>query len=58
MLYSDVAAYFIILATAVTLHAAGVTDIDTAAQAAGALRPIAGEFAYHSLCAGHSRASA
>ena len=46
MLYSDVAAYFIILATAVTLHAAGVTDIETAAQAAGALRPIAGEFAY------------
>lgn len=46
MLYSDVAAYFIILATAVTLHVAGITDIDTAAQAASALRPLAGDFAY------------
>jgi Mn2+/Fe2+ NRAMP family transporter len=46
MLYSDMTAYFIILATAVTLHAAGVTDIDTAAQAASALRPLAGDFAY------------
>ncbi len=46
MLYSDVTAYFIILATAVTLHAAGVTDINTAAQAASALRPLAGDFAF------------
>jgi Mn2+/Fe2+ NRAMP family transporter len=46
MLYSDIAAYFIILATAVTLHVAGITDITTAAQAASALRPIAGNFAY------------
>jgi len=46
MFYSDLAAYFIILATAVTLHVAGITDIDTAAQAASALRPLAGEFAY------------
>ncbi len=46
MLYSDVAAYFIILATAVTLHVAGITDINTAAQAASALRPLAGDFAY------------
>ena len=46
MLYSDVTAYFIILATAVTLHVAGVTDIQTAAQAAGALRPVAGDFAF------------
>jgi Mn2+/Fe2+ NRAMP family transporter len=46
MFYSDISAYFIILATAVTLHVAGVTDINTAAQAAGALRPIAGNFAY------------
>jgi len=46
MLYSDVTAYFIILATAVTLHVAGVTDIETAAQAASALRPLAGDFAY------------
>ena len=46
MFYSNVTAYFIILATAVTLHVAGVFDIDTAAQAASALRPLAGEFAY------------
>jgi Mn2+/Fe2+ NRAMP family transporter len=46
MLYSDVTAYFIILATAVTLHASGMTDIQTAAQAAGALRPVAGDFAF------------
>ncbi|WP_414471000.1 NRAMP family divalent metal transporter [Microvirga sp. M2] len=46
MLYSDATAYFIILATAVTLHVAGVTDIETAAQAAGALRPLAGDFAF------------
>jgi NRAMP (natural resistance-associated macrophage protein)-like metal ion transporter len=46
MLYSDLTAYFIMLATAVTLHAAGVTDITSAAQAASALRPLAGDFAY------------
>lgn len=46
MLYSDIAAFFIILATAVTLHVAGITDIKTAAQAASALRPLAGNFAY------------
>jgi Mn2+/Fe2+ NRAMP family transporter len=45
MFYSDVTAYFIILATAVTLHVAGVTDVETAAQAASALRPLAGNFA-------------
>jgi Mn2+/Fe2+ NRAMP family transporter len=46
MAYSDLTAYFIILATAVTLHAAGTTDINTAAQAASALRPVAGDFAF------------
>jgi Mn2+/Fe2+ NRAMP family transporter len=46
MFYSNVTAYFIVLATAVTLHTAGVTDIDTAAQAASALRPLAGNFAF------------
>ena len=46
MFYSNITAYFIILATAVTLHAAGIKDINTAAQAAGALRPLAGEFAF------------
>jgi len=46
MFYSDISAYFIILATAVTLHVSGITDINTAAQAAKALRPLAGDFAY------------
>ncbi len=46
MFYSDVTAFFIMLATAVTLHVAGITNIDTAAQAAKALQPLAGEFAY------------
>ena len=46
MFYSDISAYFIILATAVTLHSAGITSIDTAAQAARALEPLAGHFAF------------
>lgn len=46
MFYSDLTAYFIILATAVTLHSAGITEIDTAAQAADALRPLAGDFTF------------
>jgi len=46
MFYSDLTAIFIMLATAVTLHVAGITNIDTAAQAAGALRPLAGDGAY------------
>jgi NRAMP (natural resistance-associated macrophage protein)-like metal ion transporter len=46
MFYSDITAFFIMLATGVTLHAAGVTNIETAAQAASALRPLAGDFAF------------
>jgi Mn2+/Fe2+ NRAMP family transporter len=46
MAYSDVTAYFIMLAAACTLHVAGVTDIQTAAQAASALKPLAGDFAF------------
>ena len=40
---SNLVALFIILTTAATLHAHGVTDIQTSAQAAQALRPIAGQ---------------
>jgi NRAMP (natural resistance-associated macrophage protein)-like metal ion transporter len=43
---SNVVAFFIILTTAVTLHVHGVKNILTAAQAATALRPIAGKFAF------------
>jgi Mn2+/Fe2+ NRAMP family transporter len=46
MFYSDIIAFFIMLATAVTLHTSGITNIETAAQAATALRPIAGNFAF------------
>jgi len=46
MFYSDISAFFVILATAVTLNVAGITDINTAAQAATALRPLAGDFAF------------
>ncbi len=44
--FSHLTALFIIVATAATLNANGVTDITSAAQAAEALRPIAGEFAF------------
>jgi Mn2+/Fe2+ NRAMP family transporter len=44
--FSNLVAFFIMLTTAVTLHAHGITQIDTAAQAASALRPIAGDFAF------------
>lgn len=46
MTFSNLIAFFIILSTAATLHAAGVTDIQTSAQAAQALRPVAGEFTF------------
>ena len=48
MLFSDLAAFCIILATGVTLHTAGITDINTAAQAASAL-PDRGEFRLSAL---------
>jgi NRAMP (natural resistance-associated macrophage protein)-like metal ion transporter len=46
MAFSHITALFIIIATAATLHAHGVTDITSAAQAADALRPIAGNLAF------------
>src|SRR6185369_15329892 len=46
MVFSNVIAFFIILATASTLHVHGLTQIETAAQAAEALRPIAGDLAF------------
>jgi len=50
--FSNIVAFFIILTTAVTLNLHGVTDIQTSAQAATALRPIAGEFAFWLFSAG------
>jgi NRAMP (natural resistance-associated macrophage protein)-like metal ion transporter len=44
--FSNVVAFFIILTSAATLHQAGITDIETSAQAAEALRPLGGEFTF------------
>jgi Mn2+/Fe2+ NRAMP family transporter len=45
MLFSNIIMYFIILSTASTLHKAGHTDVSTAAEAAEALKPFAGDAA-------------
>ncbi len=44
--FSNLIAFFIILTTAATLFKAGIHQIQTSAEAAAALRPIAGEFAF------------
>jgi NRAMP (natural resistance-associated macrophage protein)-like metal ion transporter len=46
MTFSNGIAFCIMLTTAATLHVAGVVQIDSAAQAADALRPLAGDFAF------------
>ena len=46
MAFAHLVALFIIISTAVTLHAHGVTDIQTSAEAALALKPIAGPFVF------------
>lgn len=46
MIYSNLMMFFIIITTAATLHRAGITTIDTAQQAAEAIRPIAGQFTF------------
>jgi Mn2+/Fe2+ NRAMP family transporter len=46
MAFSNLVALAIIVTTAATLHAAGVTNIETSSQAAEALRPVAGAFAF------------
>jgi NRAMP (natural resistance-associated macrophage protein)-like metal ion transporter len=43
--FSNLVTYFIILTTALTLHARGITDIETSKDAAQALFPLAGKFA-------------
>jgi NRAMP (natural resistance-associated macrophage protein)-like metal ion transporter len=50
--FSNLVAFFIMLTTAVTLNLHGITEIQTSAQAAEALRPIAGEFAFLLFSAG------
>jgi Mn2+/Fe2+ NRAMP family transporter len=42
--FSNLAMFFIILTTAITLHPAGITEIDSGRQVAQALEPLAGKF--------------
>ncbi len=46
MAFSNLVAFFIILSAAVTLHANGITNIETSSQAAEALRPLAGRLTF------------
>lgn len=46
MAFSNLVALAIMITAAVTLHAQGLTDIETSSQAAEALRPVAGRFAF------------
>jgi Mn2+/Fe2+ NRAMP family transporter len=50
--YSNIISLFIIITAAATLNAHGVTNIQTSAQAAEALRPIAGNFTFALFAAG------
>src|SRR6202011_1445551 len=50
--YSNLISLFIIITTAATLNAHGISDIQTSAQAAEALRPIAGVFTFALFAAG------
>lgn len=52
MFFSNLIAFFVIVTTATTLHVNGVTQLDTAAQAAEALRPIAGDLTFALFAAG------
>ena len=50
--FSNLVGLFVIIATAATLNRAGITNIESAEQAARALRPIAGPFASFAFAAG------
>jgi len=52
MAISNIIALFIVITTAATLHVHGVTDIQTSAQAAEALRKVAGPFTFALFAAG------
>jgi len=56
-IFTDVVAWFIIVACAATLYAAGHHNIESAADAAQALRPLAGDYAYLLFAAGLFNAS-
>jgi Mn2+/Fe2+ NRAMP family transporter len=46
MMISNIIAFFIVLTTAAVLNSAGVTNIQSASQAAEALRPLAGDLTF------------
>ena len=50
--FSNLIAFFIMLTATITLHLHGIRDIQTSADAAEALRPIAGEYAFLLFSAG------
>src|SRR4029453_10525981 len=52
MAFSTIVSLAIVFATAATLHANGIRDIATSQQAAEALRPIAGQFAFAMFAVG------
>jgi Mn2+/Fe2+ NRAMP family transporter len=56
-IFAAVVAWFIVVACAATLHSAGKYGIETGADAAQALRPLAGEYAYLLFAAGLFNAS-
>src|SRR5690242_1144883 len=56
-IFTDIVAWFIIVACAATLYAVGHHNIDSAADAAQALRPLAGDYAYLLFAAGLFNAS-
>jgi NRAMP (natural resistance-associated macrophage protein)-like metal ion transporter len=52
MAFSNAIAFAVMVTTAVTLRAAGITDVESSAQAAEALRPLAGDLAFALFAAG------
>ena len=52
MLFSNLVMFFIILTTGTVLYKGGIHQIDTVEQAAAALKPLAGNFAYFLFAAG------
>src|SRR4029078_3922551 len=56
-LFAAIVAWFIIVACAATLHSVGLTNVESAADAAEGLRPLAGRYAYLLFAAGVFNAS-
>ena len=55
--FTDIVAWFIIVACAATLYVHGMRDIEVPADAAGAMKPLAGDFAFVLFAAGLFNAS-